>query len=157
MELKPCPFCGGVAELKMPGYEHYSPCWCKCTRCGAEGPTKSSEFEAEKGWNERIQDDVERAPIVGGWISVKDRLPPEKETIFARCKGTNQWNPAMFATSSEDVRVVVRFEDGTRMVWHDNTMDGKWKCEREKCAYPKRIVTHWMPNPKLPKEREENE
>lgn len=59
----------------------------------------------------------------------------------------------MFATSSEDVRVVVQFEDGTRKVWHDHTMDGKWKCEREKCAYPKRTVTHWMPNPDLPKSK----
>ena len=87
-----------------------------------------------------------------GWISVKDAMPPERETIFAKFKGTAQWNPAMFATSSEDVRVVVQFEDGTRKVWHDNTMDGKWKCEREKCAYPKRTVTHWMPNPDMPKE-----
>ena len=87
-----------------------------------------------------------------GWISVKDAMPPERETIFAKFKGTAQWNPAMFATGSEDVRVVVQFEDGTRKVWHDNTMDGKWKCEREKCAYPKRTVTHWMPNPDLPKE-----
>lgn len=87
-----------------------------------------------------------------GWISVKDAMPPERETIFAKFKGTVHWNPAMFATGSEDVRVVVQFEDGTRKVWHDNTMDGKWKCEREKCAYPKRTVTHWMPNPDLPKE-----
>lgn len=94
---------------------------------------------------------------VGKWISVKDGMPPEKETIFAKFKGTDQWSPAMFATSSEDVRVVVQFEDGTRKVWHDNTMDGKWKCEREKCAYPKRIVTHWMPNPELPKEVKQND
>jgi len=89
---------------------------------------------------------------VGKWINVKDAMPPERETIFAKFKGTDQWNPAMFATSSEYVRVVVRFEDGTRRIWHDNTMDGKWKCERDKCAYPKRTVTHWMPNPELPKE-----
>lgn len=87
-----------------------------------------------------------------GWISVKEAMPPERETIFAKFKGTAKWNPAMFATGSEDVRVVVQFEDGTRKVWHDNTMDGEWKCEREKCAYPKRTVTHWMPNPDLPKE-----
>lgn len=91
----------------------------------------------------------------GGWISVKDGMPPERETIFAKFKGTDQWNPAMFATSSEDVRVVVRFKDGSRRVWHDHTIDGKWNCEREKCAYPKQTVTHWMPNPDLPKENKE--
>jgi len=76
--LKSCPFCGGVPQLIAPGYEHYSPCWCKCTQCGAEGPTKSSELEAEKGWNERIQ----------GWISVKDRLP-EKEGQYLCWFGNN--------------------------------------------------------------------
>lgn len=86
------------------------------------------------------------------WISVKEGMPPEKETIFAKFKGTDQWSPAMFATSSEDVRVVVQFEDGTRKVWHDNTMDGKWKCERDN-VYPKRTVIYWMPNPELPKEK----
>ena len=90
-------------------------------------------------------------PINGGWISVKDGMPLEEETIFAKFKGTDKWNPAMFATSSEDVRVVVKFEDGTRKVWHDNTMDGQWKCEREN-VYPKRTVIYWMPNPELPKE-----
>jgi len=62
--LKSCPFCGGVAKLNAPGYEHYSPYWCKCTRCGAEGPTKSSELEAKKGWNERVQDEQEAVPPV---------------------------------------------------------------------------------------------
>ena len=110
---------------------------------------------AQERWCETCELNREIAlqePINGGWISVKERLPPERETIFAKFKGTDQWNPAMFATGSEDVRVVVQFEDGTRKVWHDHTMDGKWKCEREKCAYPKRTVTHWMPNPDLPKE-----
>jgi len=88
----------------------------------------------------------------GNWISVKDRLPPERDTIFAKLNGTKQWNPSMFMKSSDDVRVAVRFEDGTRMVTHDHTFDGKWYSEREKDAYPKRTVTHWMENPKLPEE-----
>lgn len=88
----------------------------------------------------------------GKWISVKDRLPPERDSIFAKVYGTKQWNPNMFQRSSDDVRVVVRFEDGTRMVSHDHTVDGKWHSEMEKCAYPKRKVTHWMENPELPEE-----
>ena len=107
------------------------------------------------GWLNNRRDKMcplKEVPNNAGWINVKDAMPSERETIFAKFKGTDKWNPAMFATSSEDVRVIVQFEDGTRRVWHDNTMDGKWKCEREKCAYPKRTVTHWMPNPELPKE-----
>lgn len=88
----------------------------------------------------------------GNWISVKDRLPPERDTIFAKLKGTKQWNPNMFAKASDDVRVVVRFDDGTRMVSHDHTFDGKWRCEAEKTAYPKRTVTHWMKNPEPPED-----
>lgn len=54
-KLKPCPFCGGAAKLNAPGYVFCSPYWCKCTRCGAEGPIESSKLEAEKGWNKRVQ------------------------------------------------------------------------------------------------------
>ena len=86
------------------------------------------------------------------WIPVKDRLPPEHDSIFAKVYGTKQWNPNMFQRSSDDVRVAVRFEDGTRMVTHDKTIDGKWCGEKDKTAYPKRTVTHWMKNPELPEE-----
>lgn len=88
----------------------------------------------------------------GNWIPVKDRLPPEHDSIFAKVYGTKQWNPNMFQRSSDDVRVAARFEDGTRMVTHDKTIDGKWCGEKDKTAYPKRTVTHWMENPKLPEE-----
>ena len=83
------------------------------------------------------------------WVKCSDRMPEEQETIFAKFKGTDKWSPAMFAQSSEDVRVVIVFADGTRRVGHSHTIDGKWECEK---SPPKRIVTHWMPNPKLPKE-----
>ena len=83
------------------------------------------------------------------WISVTDRMPEEHETIFAKFKGTEKWSPAMFAQSSDDVRVVVVFADGTRMVSHSHTNDGKWECEK---SMVKRTVTHWMPNPGLPEE-----
>lgn len=83
------------------------------------------------------------------WIKCSDEMPEEQETIFAKFKGTDKWSPAMFAQSSEDVRVVIVFADGTRRVSHSHTINGKWECEK----YPlKRTVTHWMPNPKLPKE-----
>ena len=83
------------------------------------------------------------------WISVKDRMPDERESIFAKFKGTDRWRPAMFERSSEDVRIVEVFEDGTRHVYHSHTIDGKWEVEKHP---PKRTVTHWMPNPELPKE-----
>lgn len=89
--------------------------------------------------------------IDGDWIRVEEKLPEEHDTIFAKLKGTEKWHPSMFAKASDDVRVVVRFDDGTRMVSHDHTFDGKWDCETKRYGY-KRTVTHWMPNPDLPKE-----
>ena len=81
------------------------------------------------------------------WIKVSDRMPEERDTIFAKLKGTDKWKSAMFEKMSEDVRVVVVFEDGTRMVHHSYTVDGKWDIEKKPT---KRTVTHWMPNPGLP-------
>ena len=83
------------------------------------------------------------------WVSVTNRLPDERETIFAKLKGTDKWRPAMFERMSEDVRVIQRFEDGTRRVYHAHTIDGKWDIEKLPI---KSVVTHWMPNPDLPPE-----
>lgn len=83
------------------------------------------------------------------WIKCSDEMPEEQETIFAKFKGTDKWSPAMFSQSSEDVRVVIAFADGTRRVSHSHTINGKWECEKHPL---KRTVTHWMPNPELPKE-----
>ena len=83
------------------------------------------------------------------WVKCSDRMPEEQETIFAKFKGTDKWSPAMLAQSSEDVRVVIVFADGTRRVSHSHTIDGKWECEKSPV---KRTVTHWMPNPGLPEE-----
>ena len=83
------------------------------------------------------------------WIKCSDEMPEERDSIFAKLKGTDKWSSAMFEKMSEDVRVVVVFEDGTRRVHHSYTVDGKWDVEKKP---PKRTVTHWMPNPKLPNE-----
>ena len=82
------------------------------------------------------------------WIKCEYGMPEERDSIFAKLKGTEKWNNAMFEKMSEDVRVVVVFEDGTRRVHHSYTVDGKWDIEKKP---PKRTVTHWMPNPELPK------
>lgn len=65
-KLKPCPFCGGEAKLKM---EHKPgiglTLWCECESCGAEATgycpqdnidsfDKSRELALEK-WNRRAE------------------------------------------------------------------------------------------------------
>lgn len=81
------------------------------------------------------------------WVPVSEGMPEEHDSIFAKLKGTDKWRPAMFEKSSDDVRIVEVFEDGTRRVYHSNTIDGKWDIENRPM---KRTVTHWMPNPELP-------
>lgn len=85
------------------------------------------------------------------WISVTERMPEEKETIFAKFKGTDKWNDNMFERMSEDVRVAMTLEDGRRMVGHAYTIDGKWNTH----GIYKKTITHWMENPPLPEEEED--
>lgn len=81
------------------------------------------------------------------WVKCSIRMPEEHDSIFAKLKGTDKWRSAMFEKSSDDVRIVEVFEDGTRRVYHSHTIDGKWDIEKQPM---KRKVTHWMPNPELP-------
>jgi len=83
------------------------------------------------------------------WVKCSNRMPEEHDSIFAKLKGTDKWRSVMFEKSSDDVRIVEVFEDGTRRVHHSHTIDGKWDIEKQPI---KRTVTHWMPNPELPLE-----
>lgn len=86
------------------------------------------------------------------WISVKNDMPKEKESIFARFYGTDKWRSAMFRTASEDVLACVEYEDGSRLVKALHTMDGKWWLS----GIPRGgIVTHWMPMPEPPERDDE--
>lgn len=51
-ELKPCPFCGGEAEL----HDVYSIklYWCKCEECGAETQAEDIIEKAIENWNRRV-------------------------------------------------------------------------------------------------------
>lgn len=85
------------------------------------------------------------------WIPVEERLPKERDSIFAKLYGTEKWNKNMFRGISDDVRVVVVFKDGSAMVWHDHTVDGKWSRETSVISGTPGKITHWMENPELPK------
>ena len=53
--LKPCPFCGGVAEYDNSDGGPYE--WVQCTNCGAQGPganyNESGLEAALTAWNSR--------------------------------------------------------------------------------------------------------
>ena len=50
-ELKPCPFCGGVAKHSWPS----GPCWIECAKCFAVGPNNgdTTTEQNEAAWNNR--------------------------------------------------------------------------------------------------------
>ena len=83
------------------------------------------------------------------WISVDDAMPAEKNSIFAKLKGTDKWNSIMWEKTSDEVIVCIEFEDGTRKTTVAKTHDGIWKLDTK---ILKMKVTHWMPLPELPKE-----
>lgn len=82
------------------------------------------------------------------WVDTDYAMPPEKDSMFAKFKGTEKWREGMFEKRSNDVLVTVEYEDGTRATEPAHTCDGKWSFN-----YPtiKRKIVAWSPFPK-PKE-----
>ena len=87
-----------------------------------------------------------------GWILCSERLPEEHETMFAKFKGTDKWDPAMPEKISDDVNVTIEFKDGTRKTTTLHTNDGKWNTNNRIVKFN---VIAWQPLPEPFKESEE--
>lgn len=98
----------------------------------------------------QVMECIDAAPTVGGWISVKDRLPEEHDSMFAQFYGTSMWSGAMWRTESDRVLVVILFPDGTRTVDKGILQDGEWITGVARVIPQK--VTHWSVWPEPPKE-----
>ena len=81
------------------------------------------------------------------WIPVGERLPEEHDSMFAKFYGTEQWSNVMWKKQSDQVNVVLGFEDGTRTVSTLYTHDEQWKYTNK---IVKQKVTHWQPLPQPP-------
>lgn len=79
------------------------------------------------------------------WISVKDDLPKEHDSIFAN---HTHLSKHMWAKESDNVIVYVRFPDGTGRSTEGRLQDGKWWTRVFPMLEP--VVTHWMPLPTPP-------
>lgn len=90
------------------------------------------------------------ASTSAGWISVKDRMPKEHDSMFAQFYGTSKWNGAMWRTESDRVLVAILFPDGTRTVDKGKLKDGEWRTGVARVLPQK--VTHWALWPEPPKE-----
>lgn len=62
MELKPCPFCTGIAELVVPKFILEEPKFVRCNTCGARGPEKFTRVGAINLWNNRRTVEASRTP-----------------------------------------------------------------------------------------------
>lgn len=101
-----------------------------------------------------IQDVIDAAPTIGDWISVKDRLPEEHDSLFAKFHDTELWSRAMWLKESETVLVCVAFPDGGQKVTVGRLHDGKWSTTVSQVI--SHTVTRWMPMPpEPPKEADE--
>ncbi len=92
-----------------------------------------------------IIDQIDSAPTIGGWISVKDRLPSEHDSLFANHPHFNKY---MWAKESNDVIVYVVFPDGTGRATEGRLRDGKWNTKISPALEP--VITYWMPMPEPP-------
>lgn len=62
-ELKPCPFCGGEAELSSPRFIPHA--WVACKKCGVSTPThtaftpREAKEQAVNAWNRRESNELD--------------------------------------------------------------------------------------------------
>ena len=82
----------------------------------------------------KVADAVEEMPTVGGWISVKDRLPEGEDDYLV-------------IQHAHKPTVTLAWYSGDENGWQ--AIDGSF--------YADGIVTHYMPLPEPPKEEQENE
>ena len=88
------------------------------------------------------------------WISVKDRLPEEHESIFYKFLGTRKWSNSMWKQESEKVLVYVSFPDGTGVVTTGCLHNSDWVTTVSKTL--PQTVTHWMPLPEPPEVKQDD-
>ena len=85
------------------------------------------------------------------WIPCSERLPDERDSIFAKLYGTEKWRDAMFRKTSNTVIITVEFKDGTRQTAPCHTIDGEWNQSMKGMGK----VLAWMPLPEPWKEEAE--
>lgn len=128
-----------------------------------EEQPKMDELEIAKKYIEHYKDErsmeiryrIVEQPKAGEWIPCKDgkNMPPERESIFAKLKGTDKWHDGMFERVSDNLDVTVEYDDGTRIVKTMYTIDGEWKHQ----GFTKPKVIAWRPKPEPYKEGDQGE
>lgn len=95
-QLKPCPFCGGEAVVKINrGFNRtIFDVFVYCEKCGASTCTYVLKETAIKAWNQRADEDtgltphkVEQLKENQRWIPVEERLPKEDDLVLVAVNG----------------------------------------------------------------------
>lgn len=95
-KLRPCPFCGGEAEIERMGNRDES-CLVVCTNCGCQHEGPDRDEQSGSLWNIRIEEDAARAsfasidetirtmsgPLVE-WLN-RDGTPTDVRQAFRAC------------------------------------------------------------------------
>ena len=89
-------------------------------------------------------DDLIKAYEQTRWIPVSERLPEERDSIFAKFKGTDKWKNGMFEKTSSTVIVTVCSDNGSRRTTTAKTIDGRWETD---IILSGNEVIAWMPLP----------
>ena len=95
-----------------------------------------------------IRDVIENAVTEynNGWIPCSVEMPEEHDSIFAKYKGTDKWNDAMFEKTSDVVNVTVVDRNGNGTTTYAHTIDGKWTCDLLRINKTYQIIA-WQPLP----------
>ena len=98
----------------------------------------------ERVWFDGVLAIVESQPKVGEWIPVEEGLPEERDSFFAKYKGTDLWKPGMFEKVSDEVEVTCKYYDGTLSVKTAKIVDGVWDVEKERAMFALKVIA-WKP------------
>lgn len=93
---------------------------------------------------EEAQEESTKPEVQTRWIPVSERLPEERDSIFAKLKGTDKWKNYMFEKTSTKVIVTICINDGSHIVTTAHTIDGRWKTD---IFINGGEVIAWMPLP----------
>lgn len=81
------------------------------------------------------------------WIPVETELPLQRDSMFAKFKGTDKWSNAMFEKISDEVCITIQYDDGTKRSTTSHLIDGQWEIERKPGLHRKVIA--WKPMPEV--------
>ena len=117
---------------------------CDGELCFTEGDCIKCEYNTtDEEWNEAFEKALE-ALESSDWIPCSERMPEEKDSMFAKFYGTDKWREAMMRKKSDRVIVTVEYDDGERTTDVASTNDGVWQ---NSISVIKRKVIAWMPLP----------